>query len=76
MSLGLVETVRLMAGYEWVRVLRRGEQEQRQDAQRREQWWQQARTVARQLRENYRVNGVYDWLSGEGSEFRNRPHYL
>jgi predicted nucleotidyltransferase len=58
MSSGLVETVRLMARYEWVRVLRRIEREQRQDAQRREQWWQQARTVARQLREDHGVKGV------------------
>jgi hypothetical protein len=67
MSLGLVETVRLMAGYEWVRVLRRVEREQRQDAQRREQWWQQARAVARQLRERpWGAGGGGDWCSGEG----------
>jgi hypothetical protein len=44
--------------YEWVRVLRRVEREQRQDAQRREQWWQQARAVAHQLREDHGVKGV------------------
>ena len=58
MSLGLVETVRLMPGYEWVRVLRRVEREQQQDAQRREQWWQHARAIARQLREDHGVKGV------------------
>lgn len=58
MSLGLVETVRLIPGYEWVRVLRRVEREQQQDAQPREQWWQHARAIARQLREDHGVKGI------------------
>lgn len=58
MSLGLVETVKLMPGYEWVRVLRRIERQQRQDAQRRQEWWQYAQTLAQRLQCEYRVNGI------------------
>ena len=46
MSLGLVETVQLMAGYEWVRVLRRVMREPQTDIQRPTLWWQQAQDIA------------------------------
>ncbi|MEM8502230.1 MAG: Uma2 family endonuclease [Cyanobacteria bacterium P01_D01_bin.1] len=58
MSLGLVETVKLMSGYEWVRVLRRLTREAAQDNERKAQWWKQARELARQLVEEHRVGGV------------------
>ncbi len=58
MSLGLVETVRLMPGYEWVRVLRRIEREQQQDAQKRQAWWSQAQAIAQQLHSEQGVGGV------------------
>ena len=38
MSLGLIETVKLVAGYEWVRALRQAARYQQEDAQRRETW--------------------------------------
>lgn len=58
MSLGLVETVKLMPGYEWVRVLRRLAREQQQDAQQRERWWQQASAIARRLKDEHGVGGI------------------
>ncbi len=58
MSLGLIETVRLLPAYEWVRVLRRIEREQRQDLQKRQAWWKQAEEIAQQLQQKYGVGGV------------------
>jgi hypothetical protein len=58
MSLGLVETVKLMPGYEWVRILRRIERQQQQDARLRQEWWQYAQTLAQRLRSDYQVGGV------------------
>ncbi|NJN21462.1 MAG: Uma2 family endonuclease [Leptolyngbya sp. RL_3_1] len=58
MSLGLVETVKLVAGYEWVRVLQRITHEQQADAGRRERWWQHAKTIAHQLKQDHGVGGV------------------
>lgn len=58
MSLGLVETVKLVAGYEWVRSLRQATQQQQKDSQRREAWWQQAKDVAAQLKTEHDVGGV------------------
>ncbi|MUG92769.1 hypothetical protein F7734_10030 [Scytonema sp. UIC 10036] len=58
MSLGLVETVKLMPGYEWVRILRRIERQQQQDARLKQEWWQYAQTLAQQLQSEYQVGGV------------------
>ncbi|PZO47433.1 MAG: hypothetical protein DCF15_19055 [Phormidesmis priestleyi] len=58
MSLGLVETIKLMAGYEWVRALRRVARQQQQDTQQRSQWWQRAREIAQQLKAEMGVGGV------------------
>ncbi|WP_031292189.1 Uma2 family endonuclease [Leptolyngbya sp. Heron Island J] len=58
MSLGLVETVKLAAGYEWVRSLRQVARYQQADSQRREIWWQQAREVAVGLEAEHGVGGV------------------
>ena len=58
MSLGLIETVKLMAGYEWVRALRRVTRQQQQDAQQREVWWRQAKKIARQLKTEQGIGGV------------------
>lgn len=58
MSLGLVETVKLVAGYEWVRVLHRLTREQQTDPQQREQWWQRAREIAEQLQQEQGVRGI------------------
>ena len=58
MSLGLVETVKLMPGYEWVRVLRQVTREQQKDTERKSQWWQQARDIAQQLVAEHQVGGV------------------
>jgi Putative restriction endonuclease len=58
MSLGLVETVKLLPGYEWVRMLRRLVREQEGDAQRREQWWKLARELASQLQWENGIGGV------------------
>ena len=58
MSLGLVETVKLISGYEWVRMLRRVTSEQQQDAERKERWQQCAREIAQRLTNKYQVGGV------------------
>jgi Uma2 family endonuclease len=58
MSLGLVETVKLLPGYEWVRVLRRIELEQQGDRQKRQEWWKLAGAIAQQLHRDYQVGGV------------------
>lgn len=58
MSLGLVDAVRLMPGYEWVRVLRRIERQQQQDCQKRQEWWSCAQAIAHQLQTEYQVGGV------------------
>lgn len=58
MSVGLVEAVKLMPGYEWVRMLRRLSREQAQDSERKAQWWKQAREIAHRLVENHHVGGV------------------
>lgn len=58
MTFGLVETVKLLPGYEWVRVLRRLEREQQQDLQKRQQWWKAARVIAQQLQQEYGVGGI------------------
>ena len=58
MSLGLVETVKLISGYEWVRVLRRVTRAQQQDFERKEQWRQRAREIAQQLVIEHKVGGV------------------
>jgi Uma2 family endonuclease len=58
MSLGLVETVKLVSGYEWVRILRRIDRHQQQDAQKRSHWWAVARTLARQFQEQHQIGGV------------------
>ncbi|MBW4552761.1 MAG: Uma2 family endonuclease [Aphanocapsa sp. GSE-SYN-MK-11-07L] len=58
MTLGLVETVKLLPGYEWVRVLRRIEREQQNDSQQRQAGWQQAEAIAQQLHQDYQVGGV------------------
>lgn len=58
MSLGLVETVKLISGYEWVRVLRRITREQQQDAEQKEQWQQRAREIAQRLVTEHQVGGV------------------
>ncbi|MBW4694193.1 MAG: Uma2 family endonuclease [Lyngbya sp. HA4199-MV5] len=58
MSVGSVETVRLMPGYEWVRVLRRIERNQRQDTQQHQVWWSQAQAIAQQLHNEHGVGGV------------------
>lgn len=58
MTLGLVETVRLMPGYEWVRVLRRLEREQAKDAEKRAHWLSEAKAIAQSLREEYAIGGI------------------
>lgn len=58
MSLGLVETVKLVAGYEWVRWLRQASYDQQEDAQRRETWWQQAREIASRLKSEQAIGGI------------------
>ncbi|MEL6353545.1 MAG: Uma2 family endonuclease [Cyanobacteria bacterium J06627_28] len=58
MSLGLVDAVKLMSGYEWVRVLRKLTREQSKDSDRKAQWWKQAREIARQLVDEHHVGGV------------------
>ena len=58
MSLGLVETVKLMPGYEWVRSLRRIHRQQQQDEGRRQTWKQQAQALAYRLQTEYQVGGV------------------
>jgi hypothetical protein len=58
MTLGLVETVKLLPGYEWVRVLRCIEREQRCDIQKRKKWWSAAEAIAQQLHKKYHVGGV------------------
>jgi Uma2 family endonuclease len=58
MTLGLVETVKLLPEYEWVRVLRRIEREQQGDGQKRQEWWNQAKAIAQQLHREYQVGGV------------------
>lgn len=58
MSLGLVETVKLMAGYEWVRSLRQVARQHQEDAQQRSLWWQRAREIARQLKAHHGIDGV------------------
>jgi hypothetical protein len=58
MSLGLVETVKLMPGYEWVRVLRRIGREQAEDGELRARWWAIARELAEQFRRDDQVGGV------------------
>ena len=58
MSLGLVETVQLMPGYEWVRVLRRIERQQQQNDKKRQAWWSHAQAKAKQLHSEYGVGGV------------------
>ena len=58
MTLGLVETVRLMPGYEWVRVLRRLEREQAKDAEKRAHWLSEAQAIAQSLREEYGIGGI------------------
>lgn len=58
MSLGLVETVKLISGYEWVRVLRRINKEQQQDAKRKEQWQQRAKEISQRLVTEHQVGGV------------------
>ena len=58
MSLGLVETVKLLSGYEWVRVLRRLTREQAKDAERKVTWWQTAREIAHKLVDEHGVGGV------------------
>lgn len=58
MSVGLVETVKLVSGYEWVRVLRRIDREQQQGAKRKEQWQQHAREIAQRLVTEHQVGGV------------------
>lgn len=58
MSLGLVETVRLVAGYEWVRSLRHVTRNQQQDSQKRDLWWRRAREIAQQLKVEHGVGGI------------------
>lgn len=58
MTLGLVEAVKLIFGYEWVRVLRRVTREQQQDAKRKEQWQQRAREIAQRLVAEHQVGRV------------------
>ena len=58
MSVGMVETVKLIPAYEWVRVLRRIEREQQQDEQKRQHWWSQAQIVAQKLHQEAGIGGV------------------
>ena len=58
MSLGLVETIKLISGYEWARVLRRVMREQHQDSKRKEHWQQRAREIAQRLVTEHQVGGV------------------
>ena len=58
MSLGLVETVKLISGYEWVRALRHIARQQQSDPQQRELWWQHAREIAKQLKTVHGVGGI------------------
>lgn len=58
MSLGLVETIKLMAGYEWVRSLRHVARNQQQDSQKRDLWWRKAREIAQQLKVEHEVGGI------------------
>ncbi len=58
MSLGLIETVKLIPGYEWVRVLRRINRQQQQDEQQRQQWWTEARATAAQIQRDYQISGI------------------
>ncbi|MEL6381961.1 MAG: hypothetical protein AAFQ89_05720 [Cyanobacteria bacterium J06626_18] len=53
-----MEAVKLVAGYKWVRVLRRVTRRQQEDAQQREIWWQRARAIARQLYQEQGIGGV------------------
>ena len=58
MSLGMAETVKLVSGYEWVRVLRRLTRERAKDAERKTMWWQAARETAHKLVDEHSVGGV------------------
>ncbi|MGK7887818.1 MAG: Uma2 family endonuclease [Leptolyngbyaceae cyanobacterium] len=58
MSLGLVETVKLVAGYEWVRVLRSIARQRQFEVQQRDVWWQRTREIATQLKTVHGVGGV------------------
>ena len=58
MSLGLVETVKLISGYEWVRVLRRVTREQQKDAELKEQWQQRAKEIAQRLVTEHQIGGI------------------
>lgn len=58
MSLGLVEAVKLIPGYEWVRTLRKVGRQQQQDAERKFQWRQLAVELAQQLVDEHGVGGV------------------
>ena len=58
MSVGLVEAVKLISGYEWVRVLRRLAREQAKDAERKAMWRQLAKETARKLVNEHGVGGV------------------
>jgi Uma2 family endonuclease len=79
MSLGLVETVKLISGYEWVRVLRRIERQQQQDEEKRQHWWTVARTVAQQLQDQHQVGGVGvigDLLQSEPLGYWSELHFV
>ena len=58
MSVGLVEAVKLVSSYEWVRVLRRLAREQAEDAKRKAIWRQLAKETAHKLVNEHGVGGV------------------
>jgi hypothetical protein len=51
-TLGLIQTVGLLHPRVWVAGLMQAEEERREDAWRKEQWWELARRVAAWLREH------------------------
>ncbi|GET44253.1 Uma2 family endonuclease [Microseira wollei] len=58
MSLGLVETVRLVHPLDWVAALDRVKQQEANDTARRQQWWEVARRAAVALHNTFSVGGV------------------
>jgi Uma2 family endonuclease len=79
MTLGLVETVKLLPKYEWVRVLRRIEREQQGDIQKRQEWWNEAGKIAQKLHTEHQVGGVGvigDLLQSKPLNYWSRIHLV
>lgn len=58
MSLGLIETVKLMPPQDWVMALRQAEEFYAADSEHRQRAWQFARGVAQELHQQHHVGGV------------------